>query len=646
MKQKFLEILRSIPRNKTELLPSEYAEKNRTLTSDVSTIQGKFNYDITPYLKEIVDTLSPYHPARVVAVMKSAQIGFSEGVIVNGILWTIANNPGNIMALSANDQLSKEMVEGRLDQGIQSCGIQHLIRPNTLRKRNQRTGDTSNSKEFAGGRLFAGGLQSVDKLGKQRSIKIGFFDDWDAAPLADKKQGNIFDLIQQRFATAANSMKQYYISTPETRPSNVENIYLRGDQRKWCVPCPRCGEYIELQWKQIKYQTNKNDNLIPKSVHYQCQSCGGTFREKHKYEINKLGKWIPTSKPERPGYYSYHISALASAPHMYDWTHYVYQWLSIKGSVSKLKVFKNLVLGEPFQERETTIKGHKLSYNTRDYEIRKIPTILSEKDDNGQIVLLTCACDLNGTIEDARLDYEVVGWSENGSCYSIDAGSIGTYQSGLDKEGRDLWTYRDNAVNNVWDFFYEDVIDRDYYTDSGEVIKIFITGVDTGYLDKYAWQFIDKHRDKVAGLKGENKKQFVKAGADIPVFKKGKERSNLYVLQTDILKDRLAENIALKWDKKLPQPTGFMNFPNPSDGKYTTKGYFAQYSAESKELQQDDYGEVIGWKWVRKNSHAANHFFDCAVYNLALKDIIVFLVSQEIKKKIVWSDFVDIVKNL
>ena len=246
------DLFKSIPKARMELSPSQYAEKYRTLTSDVSTIIGKFKYDLTPYLREIVDTLSPYNLAKIIVVMKGAQIGFTEGVIVNGILWIIANNPGNIMALSANDELSKEMIESRLDQGISSCGITDLIRPNTIKKRNQRTGDTARYKEFAGGRLFAGGLNSINKLAKQRSIKYGMFDDYDSAPIADKDQGSLFELLQQRFSTAANSMKQYYISTPETKPSNIENIYLKGDQRKWKVPCPKCGVYIEILWYQKK----------------------------------------------------------------------------------------------------------------------------------------------------------------------------------------------------------------------------------------------------------------------------------------------------------------------------------------------------------------------------------------------------------
>jgi phage terminase large subunit GpA-like protein len=612
---------------------------------------------MTPYLREVVDTLSPYHPAKIIAVMKGAQIGFTEGVIVNGILWIIANNPGNIMALSANDQLSKEMIESRLDQGITSCGIQHMIRPNTIRKRNQRTGDTSNYKEFAGGRLFAGGLNSIDKLGKQRSIKYGFFDDWDAAPISDKEQGNIFELLQQRFSTAANSMKQYYISTPQTRPSNIEKVYLMGDQRKWKVPCPKCGAYIEIIWHEKKegerigivFDKDESGRLIESSVGYVCQECGQFWKERYKYDINLEGLWIPSTEPFRSGLYSYHIPCFISAPGMYSWTDYAYKWLDIykdgQESISKRKVFRNVVEGLPWEERQDHIKSNRLSMNTREYDVGCVPRKVSLDDGNGQIVLLTCACDLNGLLDDARMDYEVVGHSESGSTYSILHGSIGTFQPGKKNGEREKWTYRNGEPNNVWDYFYNEVVNRDYMADDDSIMRILLTGVDTGYYTHYAYSFIDNYVEQLIGVKGDINDKFRKINHDVPMFKPSRERQRLYILEVDLIKDKLAERVNLKANK--PQPSGFMNFPSPSNGLYSVPGYFLHYEAEEKVLEQSDDGETTGWKWVKKHSSVQNHFFDCAVYNLILRDIVVKKVCDEMKiKNGTWQDFCGIMSTL
>ena len=655
---KLIEMFQSIKTDKMILTPSQYAEKFRKLTSEVSTITGRFKYNITPYLKEIVDTMSPYHAAKIIAVMKGSQIGFTEGVIINGILWMIANAPGNTLMLSANDDLSKEIIEVRLDQGIQSCGIQDLIRPNTIRKRNQRTGDTSKYKEYAGGRLYAGGLNSTDKLARQRSIKYGFFDDWDAAPMIDKDQGGLFELIQTRFSTAAKSMKQYYISTPETRPSNIEKVYLMGDQRKWNVPCPKCGKYIEILWGTVKdgnhigiiFEKDDFGDLIKESVGYVCQECGGFFKEKYKYDINLDGKWIPTAESQREGMYSYHISCFTSAPQMYSWTDYIHQWIAIwnngNESKSKRKVFRNQVEGYPWEETKQSISKNRLIKNTRNYELGTVPNKISKADGNGNIILLTCAADLNGTLDDARLDYEVVGWSESGSMYSIDQGSIGTYQPKSKDLEREKLTYQNDKPNNVWDILYNEVILKSYYTDENREMRIMISGIDTGYYTHFAYGFIDKFAPLIVGVKGRVDDKFVKYSKDTPLFKLARERANLYILETDLLKDDLADMINLQWTEGDPQPHGFMNFPTPTGAKYTPK-YYAQYEAEEKVIEENEDGEAVGWKWKKKVSTAHNHFFDTAVYNLAIRDIFAKELCKERKiKNANWADFVREVKQI
>lgn len=659
LENQFLDLVEKIKIDKEILSPSEFAEKYRYLTSDVSTIQGKFKYSLTPYTRELIDMLSPYSPAKVIGIMKGAQIGLTEGLIVNGICWIIANNPGNIMALSANEDLSREMIESRLDQGIRSCGIQHLIRPNTIRKRNNRTGDTSQSKEFAGGRLFAGSVQGIDKLGKQRSIKYGFFDDFESAPVADKDQGNIFELLQQRFSTASNSMKQYFISTPENKPSNIERVYLMGDQRKWHIPCPCCGEMIEIIWHQkndnnesvgVFYETDQNGKLKPSSVGYVCQKCGGFFKETIKYEQNQHGIWIPTAEPERIGYYSYHIPALIAGPHCFGWTDYAEKWIDIfKGgneSKAKLRVFKNVVLGEPFEDKRKQASANQLMKNIRNYEVGTVPNALSKLDGNGEIILLTCSCDLNGTVDDARLDYEVVAHSESGSTYSIDQGSIGTYQPKLSKDDRELWSYDIKNQVNVWNEFMNKVILKNYPTDDNQEMRIFKTGIDTGYYSDFAYNFIDSNPQLLYGLKGDIEDKPLKANADIPMFKRAKERANLYILEVNKLKDQLDERMSLKWNEGTEQPNGFMNFPNPVGEKYKYETYFKHYEAEVKKLTTNDDGEVIGWLWQKKNTMSQNHFFDCAVYNRGLREIIFqnTCKGQGIKYP-TWADFVRLVKN-
>jgi len=649
------------------ILPSEWTEQNRTMDSIVSRFKGRFSYDITPYTREIVDCLSPEHPSRKIAVKKGAQIGFSTGVIEPGVGWIISQQPGNILFLTGHSDLTEEAVL-KIDNMIDSCGIRHLIRPNVHRVKSMKTGDTNTKKEFPGGSLVSGSAGN-HKLLRQRSVMYGFIDDFDAAKSATKESGSTTKMIEQRFASYADKMKLFYISTPELlQTSNIQPVYLKGDQRLYHIPCPCCGVYIALHWEielkdnpkekaGITYKLDSSNKLIPDSVGYICQECGGFFTDSNKYELNLAGKWIPTAEPSEPGYYSYSINSLYAPPGMYDWQHYVRQFLEACSPGQKIKealykTFVNLVLGEPYEETGEAPKANDLQKNIREYQIGILPDKVSERDGNGKIVLLSCACDLNGTLDDARLDYEIVAWTETGASYSIEHGSIGTFipnqtQKQKSETDRVKWTYEHNRPNCVWKEF-DNLLDKIYVSDTGRKQKIMVAGIDTGHYTIQSYAYIDQRSRKsfVVGLKGKDQDKYVRFAADIPNFRKAKERKNLYLVEVGQLKDELADLIKLKYeptDEK--QPPGFMNFPSPANGKYLFNNYFSHYEAEHRIIESKD-GEGIAARWVKKNSTVQNHFFDVRIYNMVLKDIMTNLVCTESKlKNYTWSDYVDIVLN-
>lgn len=646
--------------------PSEWAEKNRVMDSSVSPFPGPFTFNINPYTREIVDCLSPDHPARIVSVMKGAQIGFSASVIENGVGWIIAENPGNILFLTGHSDLSEEAMT-KIDQMIDSCGIRKLIRPNVLRAKAMKTGDTNLKKEFPGGSLVAGSATN-HKLLRQRSVRYGFIDDFDAAKSQSKESGSTGKMIEQRFAAYYDKMKLFYISTPELKQtSNIEPVYLLGDQRKYHIPCPCCGEYIHLQWTVpidgtdgkevggITWKTDGNHRLIYDSVGYICQKCGGFFTDRNKNELNLLGEWRPTAEPIEQGYYSYHISSLYAPAGMYDWRHYVNDYLVAcpAGQPRKedlYKAFVNLVLGETYEQQGEAPRANELQKNIRNYEIGVVPEKLSIRDGNGKIVLLTCACDLNGTEEDARLDYEVVAWSESGSSYSITHGSIGTFvpregEKNI-KEDRVRWTYHHNKLHSVWPTLRE-ILTNKFVTDTGRNMKIFIAGLDCGHYTNHAYAFIDKPNIKgalIVGLKGDKEGKYRKFGIDTPAFRLAKERTNLYLVEVNQVKDEMSATIKLSWDSTDPQqPPGFMNYPTPSGGLYLFNNFFSHYEAEHRVIESKE-GEGIAARWIKKTSAHQNHFFDVRTYNMALKDILVSMVCKEMKMKTYgWTDYVDIV---
>jgi phage terminase large subunit GpA-like protein len=649
-----MDILESARVKISDLRPSEWAEQNIIMGQP---FPGPLKYSLTPYCREIIDCFAPDHPAREVGVMGSAQWGKSGAIIIPVIGYIIANDPGNIIMTVGHDDLLPEAM-AKIDFMLDTTGLRKLIKSSAQRAKSQKTGDTNTRKEFPNGFLKISSA-SNPKIWRQESYKFGLIDDYEAVKSKSKIAGSTKSLIDKRFTVYHTTKKVLYVSSPELeQASNILEVYKMGDQRKFFVPCPCCGVFIELKWSipgkggelaGITWKLDDENKLDVETVGYICQECGDFFTDQNKSDFVSKGYWQPTAKPFKPSFYSYYMNGLYSPHGMTDWAGYVYNYLEANPvgkprNEEKYQTFVNIDLGEPYIVAGEDLKAHDLQKNIRNYEIQTVPEKLSIADGNGKIVLITCACDLNGKLDDARLDYEVVAWSESGSSYSITHGSIGTfipYESNKkNKVEREKWSYENHKPNNVWKEL-DDVLKTLWVTDTGRRMKIFITGIDTGYCELQAFTYIDKSNFHIVGLKGDQEDKYVRIGVELPNFKIGQSRKNLYMLRVGQIKDDLADLIRLKWDhgNDPVQPSGYLNFPIPSAGKYLYDNFFSHFQAEERVLDKDN-----NFIWRKKSDHLQNHLFDCRVYNQALKEILIDQIGKELKKvRFTWKEYVDLI---
>lgn len=647
-------------------LPSEWVEQNIIMEEP---FPGLYKYGLTPYWREVINCFAVDHPMLWIAIMKGAQIGFSAGVLIPILVWSIVNDPCRIYFMVGSPELV-EKATVKLDKGIDGAGIRHMIKSQVQRRRAQKSGDTNYMKEFPLGFIQIGNPNNHANI-RDVSLRKGLFDDFESVKSQSKQSGSTRKMLEQRFAAYEGRHKICYGSTPEVKEtSNIEPAYLLGDQRKYLTPCPCCGEFIEWKWTVtengrtggIYWDMDKDNKLVPGSVRYICQKCGDKFDDKNKHELLNAGYWQPTAVPSKPGYYSYHISALYAPLGMFDWEHYVNDYLEANPpgqprDEALWKTFVNVVLGETYSSQMEPPKANTIQRNCRNYKPGTIPEQLSIKDGNGTFVILTCSVDMNGVMteetQDVRLDYEVKGWSEAGASYSIIHGSIGTFQRGRNKAEDDpkrkRWTYEDNKENSVWPEL-EKIVSSIFQTDTPSKdsptgfrrMGIQITGLDCGHFTTYAYAFLDKTKLRVIGLKGEKEQKYLTEGVDAATFKHGIERKQDYILKVGMLKDKLASHMILNWNKgKENQPSNFMNFPEPNDGLYTLENYFSHFESESRKPVQNKDGST-SYRWEKVNSAVQNHMWDCSVYNIALRDIVVHIYASlkpELKHS-QWSDYV------
>lgn len=666
--QQFTDIIRSGLAQISTIKPSEWAEQHVVMGKPRP---GNLRYEYTPYTREIIDCLSPDHPARIVAIQKGAQVGLSASVIMPGLGWMIVNNPGNTYLMVGAADLVEKAVE-KLDLVIDSSGIRQYIKPQVLRNRANKSGDTNSKKDFSGGYISIGSANNHKAIA-QVDLQYIFLDDLDAMKGQSVESGNLIDLVEQRAAAYKNIYKMFLISTPLMKETSlVEPAYLLGDQRKYFVECPCCHEPVLIKWNVTENEIINNlteekakcngglvwdldahDKVVEKSVGYVCYKCGGYFQDKDKHEMLNGGQWIATANPSRSGYFSYHLSSLYAPVGMFDWAHYVTKYIEANPNgqprnEAKCKTFVNTCLGETYEQKGEETKANDLQKNIRNYDIGTVPEKMSISDGNGVIMFLTCAADLNGVVDDARLDYEVVAWSESGASYSVTHGSIGTFvpreNSMTKKADRERWSYEHNAQNSVWREL-EKILATKFMKDDGRSMSILLTGIDTGHYTQHAYSFIDRTNHLVVGLKGKDVEKYVRLGTDLPAFRPAKERGKLYLVEVNQVKDKLSELMKLKWDSGNDdeQPPYFMNYPIPSDGKYLLTNYFSHFESEHR-VPEVKNGQTLSIRWVKKTSVSQNHFWDVRVYNYVLKEIWVHMFCVESKqKRMTWEEFVDLV---
>jgi len=182
-------------RRESSLTVSEWAEQKRVLPHGTTSMPGPFSWNVAPYMREIADAMSESSPVERVAVMKSAQITYTVGVLENTIGYIIDAAPGPAIFVSADEQMAQASVELRVDRMIESAGLEGKIRSGSHKRHSKKTGDTKSKKEFSGGVLLAYGPNSGGKL-RSFSIQYVLGDEIDAWPQTVGREGDVLNLLE------------------------------------------------------------------------------------------------------------------------------------------------------------------------------------------------------------------------------------------------------------------------------------------------------------------------------------------------------------------------------------------------------------------------------------------------------------------
>lgn len=429
---------------KENLTVSEWADTHRILSEEGSAEPGQWKTSRNPPMREIMDSLSENASGEKVAFMKPSQWGGTEiGSNFIGYVMTHAKGPAAVVMpteRSLNDWVSQKFDPMAKD----TPAVAEVL----SKKSNKAADNNAQRKKFTGGLLYFKTAGSTAEL-KSTSLRYAMgdeIDEWDWSTT----QGDPIRLLEIRL-TAFHDAKLYLVSSPTTKDaSHIEDEFNNGDQRRYYLPCPHCGEKQALKWANLRWEKDLANPKKITRVFYACEHHGCVIEEYSKTEMLAAGKWVAQAPENR--YRSYHINGLYTPLGLgKSWMQLVYEWIDAQDDPKDLMVFVNTRLAESFADRSHDIKPNVLKSRAEPYGLRTIPI---------GCLILTAGVDT----QDDRLEIQVTGHGYGDKTWPIDYHVI----------------YGNPAHDEVWNALTEFLKNATFNNHFGKSLRLEATAVDTG----------------------------------------------------------------------------------------------------------------------------------------------------------------------
>lgn len=561
---------------------SEWSDRHRFLPSAASAEPGPWRTSRTPYLKEIMDCLSPQSAVEKVVFMKGAQIGGTEAGN-NWIGYVIHHSPGPLLAVQPTVEMAKRWSKQRVAGLIETTPA---LRERVKEARARDSGNTLQTKEFPGGILVITGANSAVGL-RSMPVRYLFLDEVDAYDSDVDGEGDPIALAAQRTLTFANR-KMFLVSTPTVQGvSRIEREFEQSDQRRFFVPCPHCSTLQWLKFERLQWEKGK-----PETAAYACEDCGALFEERHKAQFLIGGEWRPTAKPLHPGVAGFHISGLYSPLGWLSWAEIARQWEAAQGSDAAIKAFKNTVLGETWQEKGEAPDWKRLADRKEEHLIGTVPD---------EALFLTAGVD----VQRDRIEVHVWGWGRGLRSWLIEPVIL----DGNTSEDR-VWGDLTAILSRTWD------------RHDGRAMSISRLAIDTGdgmtTSMVYGWvrRVGDRRVIAVKGMRGFDRSAPVSGPTFVDVNERGKKIKRglqLWMVSVSVFKSetyrflRLERPTENEIESGAEYPDGYIHIPAG-----TTDEWLKQLTAEQLIAVENrrTHFKKLEWQQLRDR----NEGLDCRVY--------------------------------
>ncbi len=557
------------------LLVSEWAEKYRNLDAKSSAIPGKWSNSITPYL---LDIMNEFNNAEIeeITFIKPTQVGGTEA-LHNMLGYIVMQDPGPVMIVYPTDTLAESVSENRIQP--------MFLNSSKLKEKFKKNASSKLELQCDGMYITLSGANSPSSLAS-KPIRFLFLDEVDKYPGASKKEADPIKLAKERTKTFTNNKKIFQTSTPTLKTGHIWKAKENADVVKhFRVPCPHCGEYIELLFKQIKWPKKEgmSDADRAEFANYACQECGCIITDNHKQQMLRYGRWeVVEQKTQFPRKVAYWMNTLYSP--FVRFSEIAKEFLGTKDDPEAFQNFVNSWLAEPWEDTKLKTNADMVLERQTECEEFEVPE---------WAVMLTGGVD----VQETSLYWTIRAW--------------GTFLTSQNIAHGQALSFRE----------IENVMNAEYRNKNGEAFMVNLCGIDSGDQTDEVYDFCALNSEWAIPVKG------VASGyAHFKISTINKATSNahgtrLLLVDGGKYKDMIAS--------RMRKPNGQGSWMVYKD---CDREYAEQVTAEHK-INSKGSGGKITQVWVPKTSHADNHYLDTEVYALAAADVLhvrnIHLMQEE-----------------
>jgi phage terminase large subunit GpA-like protein len=567
-----------------------WARTHRRLSAKATARPGVYNPDLTPWVLGIFEALDD--PATFeVNCMKSAQVAWTDGVLLNYLAKRIDIDPCPMIVMFAKDQAAKEFNAEKFEPMVEATPRLADKIPITAKR------DKDNRWQFKG---FPGGFLKFVGSNSPSSVKstpapVVCVEEPDDCNTNVREQGDTITLLKERTKSFPRR-KVIFGGTPTIEGfSRIEAAYKSSDQRKFWVPCPHCGEHQVLAWEHVQWQEDPTaqhevyGHVNPATARYCCPHCSCLWTDAEKNRVVRKGEWR-AGTPFR-GVAGFFINELYSPFPGSQLARLVEKYLTAvhalaQGDDTKMRAFRNNTEGLPYAYRSEIPEAQDLRQRAEKYAEFTVPA-------GG--LLLTAGVD----VQHDRLAIVIRAWGRGEESWLVYWGEL--FGSTL-SPGQGAWADLDTLLQ------------RDFRHASGAGLRVSAVSIDgsdgnrTEIVNAYVRPRRHHHYMTVKGAseQTDDRREIYSTPRKVDPGKRNKMAK--HGMETFIVGTARAKDLILETRVKLPgEGPGRMHWYES-----VRADYWEQLVSEVKAPSRLNRNRKT---WTRKAS-VRNEGLDCEVYAL------------------------------